>query len=122
METENIILTKQHRGSKNGTSFMGRRDGELVRESIKLDKKDNEKDKVFHVVIPEDTTSFNPSFYLGLFYKSIKKLKWEDFKKTYVFDFSNFTDESLKQIIKENIDECERKAKNVLNGVTGLDL
>ena len=117
---DKIELLKEHRGGSNSTSYTGRSEGKLVREKLDLNTIDLSVQKYF-VTIPEDTTSFNPSFYLGLFYDSIKKLSWEGFKEKYIFDLSNLPS-SLQPIILRNLEECERKAKNELCGLTGLDL
>lgn len=115
-----IQLLKEHRGGKNSTSFAGRKEGKLVRDTLKLDALDNDDNK-YSINIPEDTTSFNPSFYLGLFYDSIEKLTWEGFISKYQFDLNNLS-EPLKSIISRNLEECERKAKNECTGLTGLDV
>ena len=64
------------------TSFSGRSEGREVRKEHELDKKDGDG-CVYDVYIPRNTTSINPSFFLGLFYSSIKKLGMEKFKKKY---------------------------------------
>ena len=114
-----ISLTESHRGSVKTTSFTGRPEGKAVRAELKLDICDSSENN-YNVVLPSDTTSFNPSFFLGLFFDSIKKLGWDKFSRKYVFDLSNMAAE-LKTVIKEDLDECERKAKNELKGLTGLD-
>lgn len=115
-----IELLKEHRGGLNSTSYAGRNEGKLVREKLGLT--DIDKDGLdYSVTIPEDTTSFNPSFYLGLFYDSIKTLSWDVFAQKYKFDLNNMP-ASLKHIISRNLEECERKAKNEFSGLTGLDV
>lgn len=114
-----ISLTESHRGSVKTTSFTGRPEGKDVRAELKLDICDSSEYE-YNVVLPSDTTSFNPSFFLGLFFDSIKKLGWDKFSSKYTFDLSNMSTE-LKVVIKEDLEECERKAKNELKGLTGLD-
>ena len=63
-----IKLTAEHRGT-NSTTFTGRPQGKSVRGSLNLDQEDKDQEEV-NIEIPKDTTSFNPSFYLGLFYDS----------------------------------------------------
>lgn len=110
-----IELKKEHRGGNKSTSFAGREEGKLVREALLLDEKD--KDNILYkIIMPEDTTSFNPSFYLGLFFPSIYLLKWDEFRNKYQIDLSNFSTE-LQPIIQMNLEECERKAKNELDGI-----
>lgn len=116
-----ITLTKEHRGGNQSTTFSGRPEGEAVREKLKLDSIDGNSEGVV-VIIPNDTTSFNPSFFLGLFYKSIKSLGSVDaFKKKFTFDFSNFTDQELLKYIEKDIEDSFRRCINELNQKTGLD-
>ena len=123
METirKQLKLEKSMRGtSSRGTAFAGRPEGQQVREVLKLKTLDADV-YLYSIVLPDDTTSFNPSFYLGLFYESIKKLGWEKFQEKYQFDYTIFRP-ALAEVIRQNIDECERKAKNELNKKTGLDV
>ena len=115
---EEIKLKKEHRGGVNSTSFTGRPEGKEVRKQLQLDDCDN-NDKSYIITIPSDTTSFNPSFFLGLFYDSMKKLTWEGFNKKYVFDISAL-ENKLEAVIKNNLDECYRKAKIDLQGLNPL--
>ena len=105
---------------KNGKStiFTGRPQGESVRESLKLDSKDCSDDKIV-LVIPDNTTSFNPSFYLGLLFKSFEKLGIEGFDKKYSFEFST-KDEATKKVLMNNLEDGKRYAINSLNPSSGL--
>ena len=77
-----VKLTKEHRGV-NSTTFTGRPQGKEVRLNLGLSALDSSIENIC-VEIPEGTTSFNPSFYLGLFYDSILNLGGLDaFKKKY---------------------------------------
>lgn len=115
-----IQLTIAHRGGPNSDSFSGRPNGRTVRDELKLSTKDKDSTN-YTITIPNDTVSFNPSFYLGLFFDSITHLKSLDsFKKKYAFDLSNLSDE-VRESIEDNLAECERKATNELLGQTGLD-
>lgn len=117
---EIIQLTKAHRGGEKSRTFSGRPEGKDVRKDLKLDDKDNDA-KTYVIQMPDDTTSFNPSFYLGLFFDSIKALGgMENFSQKYTISLSNM-EEKLKAIIQENLDECVRKANNEYNDLTGLD-
>lgn len=123
METirKELILCKSFRGtSPKGTAFAGRPEGQQVRNELNIDRLDTDGD-LYIIKLPSDTTSFNPSFYLGLFFDSIKRLKWNKFKDKYQFDYSVFRP-ALAEVISQNIAECERKAKNELNKKTGLDV
>lgn len=115
---EEIKLLKEHRGGVNSTSFTGRTEGKDVRKKLNLDECD-ESDKQYVVTMPSDTTSFNPSFFLGLFYDSMRRLTWDGFNMKYVFDISAMKDD-LETVIKENLDECYRKAKIDLLGLNPL--
>ncbi|MBQ6723784.1 MAG: hypothetical protein IJQ84_04635 [Paludibacteraceae bacterium] len=116
-----IILTREHRGrSSKGTSFTGRPEGQQVREELSLSEKDRDE-YTYEIVMPEDTTSFNPSFYLGLLFDSVKKLGWDAFSRKYQFNLDNFS-ESLRAEIRIGLDDCERRAKNELAGKTGIDI
>lgn len=113
-----IKLLKEHRGGVNSTSYTGRPEGNDVRKQLKLEKLDGDK-KQYVITMPSDTTSFNPSFFLGLFYESMKKLSWNGFNQKYVFDISYMKDD-LKSVIKDNLEECYRKAKIDLQGINPL--
>lgn len=116
-----IELTKEHRGGPKSTTFSGRPEGESVRLALDLSKLDKGEDQV-SISIPEDTTSFNPSFFMGLFFESVKKLgSVERFKNKYLLDLSNFSDD-LKQYILEDFEDCFRRCSNELNKKTGIDL
>lgn len=115
-----INLTQEHRG-RDSTTFTGRPQGKSVRDSLNISKIDSDKEK-YIVSIPSGTTSFNPSFYLGLFFDSIKTLKGVDnFKKKYTL---KVLDENKKigENLEINIAECERQARNEYEGKTGIDI
>lgn len=116
-----IELTKEHRGGGKSTSFSGRPEGQAVRVSLSINKCDNDEDS-FKIKIPSDTTSFNPSFFLGLFYDSVKKIGSVDkFKEKFVFDLSNFSNVELRNLIEEDLEDCYQRCSNELNNLTGLD-
>lgn len=116
-----IELTKEHRGGPKSTTFSGRPEGEAVRLALGLSKYD-EGSEIVSVTIPNDTTSFNPSFFLGLFFESVKKVgSVDNFKRKYILDLSNFSDD-LKQYIIEDLEDCYRRCGNELNKKTGIDL
>lgn len=116
---ETINLTIEHRG-RNSTTFTGRPQGQSVRESLFLSNFD--RDNVTRLVtIPCGTTSFNPSFYLGLFFDSISFLKGVDnFKKHYIIEILD-GNLKIKKNLELNIAECERQARNEYVGKTGID-
>lgn len=103
-----VKLTKEHRGF-NSTTFTGRPQGKEVRVNLGLSILDSSNENVY-VEIPEGTTSFNPSFYLGLFYDSILYLKGLDaFKKKYEIIYADHNVEVV-DLLKDNIKDCERQA------------
>jgi hypothetical protein len=116
-----IELTKTHRGGKGSYTFTGRPQGKEVREELGLSKIDLDERK-YQITIPNETISFNPSFYLGLFFLSVKNLKGFDaFKEKY--EIVLLEDESeLEELLLEDFDECERQSKNEFKGKTGIDL
>lgn len=116
-----IQLTKGQRGSTKSTTYSGRAEGKEVRNVLNLDSIDSENENVT-ITIPNDTTSFNPSFFLGLFYDSVKRCgSVEAFKSKFKIDLSNF-DEELKGYITQDIEDCLRRCDNELNKKTGIDL
>ncbi|MCQ2076705.1 MAG: hypothetical protein MJZ20_06700 [Bacteroidaceae bacterium] len=116
-----IELTKQHRGGSDSTTFSGRPEGEDVRKILDLDKRDKEEE-IHQVVIPNDTTSFNPSFFLGLFYASVKFFNSvEKFRAKYQFDFSNFDNDELREYMKIDLEDNCQRCSDELNKITGLD-
>ena len=120
MERIKIALTPDHRGT-NSTTFTGRTEGEAVRKTLDLSSKDNDNNK-YEITIPPQTPSFNPSFYLGLFFDSIKKLRGLDaFKEKYSIVFLD-TNSTIKNVLQKNIEECERKANNEYLGKTGINI
>jgi hypothetical protein len=115
-EKESISLA-QFRGSKS-TLFTGRPQGEEARKKLKLDELDN-YDVEVELLIPDDTTSFNPSFYLGLLFNSIKKLGVENFSKKYHLIIES-TDLDTITVLKANLDDGLRNATNTIEQKTGL--
>lgn len=117
METNRIDLL-EYRGV-NSTMFTGRPQGEQVRKKLNFDSVDNSSKKII-LEIPTGTTSFNPSFFLGLLFDSISNLGIEEFKQKYEFDLSN-VDSEFKTIINDDIEDGMRHAKNSINPNFGLE-
>lgn len=65
--------------------FSGRKRGEGVRKSLRVDELDSQPDEVV-VKIPEDTFTVTSSFFLGLFGDSIQRLGEKQFREKYRFD------------------------------------
>lgn len=109
----------EYRGN-GSTAFTGRAEGKLARHNLNLSEKDKDG-FVYDVIIPKNTTSINSSFFLGLFYESIKTLgSIEEFEKKYLFVIEE-EDAEWKAILECNLAECCRRANNELNHTTGID-
>ncbi|WP_432712709.1 hypothetical protein [Pedobacter sp.] len=104
----------------NSFAFIGRTQGELARKNLNLDSLDKTKESI-ELIVPKDTTSFNPSFFLGLLYNSISKLGVSDFRKKYSFVYETES-ASLKDILRKNIEDGIRNATNSLNNKSGLSV
>jgi hypothetical protein len=116
METVEFNLNK-YRGPKS-TLYTGRPQGEAARKDLGLDQFDSSpKRAVF--VIPRGTTSFNPSFYLGLLFESFSKLGLGKFEEKYVFRFED-ENPNVVAVLEENLNDGKRNAINTLNNNTGF--
>lgn len=118
METVKIDLLK-YRG-KDSSLFTGRPQGESARNELKLDQLDNKVDAIIELKIPTGTTSFNPSFYLGLLFKSVKSLGIEKFDLQYKFTIEE-NSEVIKKVITEDLNDGRRHAINSMSGNMGLN-
>lgn len=108
-----IFLSKEYRGSDStNTSFEGRNEGQKVREDLALDQKDYDEYR-YEIIMPEDTTSFESSFYLGLLFDSVKKLGWDKYAQKYRFNLDSLAD-TQRGAIRAGLDECEKQAKKEL--------
>lgn len=116
MDILRIDLTK-FRGNQS-TLFTGRPQGEQAREVLNLDKLDSGQGVVV-LVIPQGTTSFNPSFYLGLLYDSIKRLGISKFEVKYSFEIED-PNPSVIKVIRKNLEDGKRNAINTIENRTGL--
>jgi hypothetical protein len=102
----------------NSSSFSGRPQGEAVRKAINLDELDSKQEEV-NIRIPADTTSFNPSFFLGLLYDSISRLGMDKFRSKYTLQIET-SNERLRSAISSNIEDGFRNAINSLSKKSGL--
>lgn len=100
----NINLEK-FRGN-NSTLYYGRFKGETVRVELLLNNKDKDIFK-YNFIIPDGTTSFNPSFYLGLLSDSIEKLGFEKFNNKYQFVILS-NNPNIISVINDNINDGEK--------------
>lgn len=108
-----VIELKKYRGN-NSYTYTGRPEGEAARKDLQLDIEDKDQDRVL-IKIPKGTTSINPSFFLGLFYDSIKRLGGvKPFQEKYQFSFED-EDEEIRIILLDNIADALRYANNFIN-------
>lgn len=119
MASIHLTLTTEHRGGVSSTSFSGRPEGKHVRETFSLDEKDSDSND-YIIDIPSGTSAFNPSFFLGLLFPSIKKLGISKFVSKYKFGLDNLSP-TLKSLISDDIQEGLRNASNEMSLSTGLD-
>ena len=116
--TQKKFDLSKYRG--NGSSlFTGRPQGQAARADLKLDDLDKNEDLEVTFTIPEGTTSFNPSFYLGFLYNSYKNLGEDAFAEKYKFEVQS-NDALTKKVIEQNLEDGNRNAINELNKKTGL--
>lgn len=114
MEETRIKLDLSKYRGQSSSLFTGRPQGIQVRNELKLDIKDLDSD-LYLVTIPKGTTSINPSFFLGLFFASIKRLGIESFKNKYKFevmDTSKRVSNLLYSHIQEGLDFSENSLKD----------
>ena len=117
MQVKEINL-KRFKGSTSAI-FAGRPQGVLARSELQLDEIDRNSDLEVVFIIPDDTTSFNPSFYLGFLFGSYKKLGVNGFANKYKFKIET-SDISIQKVIESNLEDGERNAINALNKKTAL--
>jgi len=117
MATVQPINLLKFRGT-NSSTFTGRPQGKSVREELGLDSLDLDEE-TYDVLIPRGTTSINSSFFLGLFFPSVKRLGFEKFKQKYNIIIEEESLNTRKPILR-NLAEGERQAYNESQGETGL--
>lgn len=102
------------------TLFTGRPQGKEVRNKLKLDTLDSDPniEKII-IVIPENITSINSSFYLGLLYDSFKNLGKKGFESKYEFNLKS-ENKKMREVIRNNLDDAKRYAMNQLNNKSNL--
>ena len=117
MKQIKIDLTR-FRGNQS-TLFTGRPQGLDARNELGLDDIDKQNDIEVLFIVPNGTTSFNPSFYLGLLYHSCENLGVELFNSKYKFQMQT-TDEATKKVLEKNLEDGKRNAINEVTKKTGL--
>ena len=110
------INIQKYRGDAS-SSFTGRTEGEEARAAADLDGKDRDS-KNYEIDIPRGTTAFNPSFFLGFFYKSIKKLGMKKFENKYNITILE-TNPDIKRLLEIDISEGIRHAINQIDSSKG---
>ena len=125
MEKDKVISLLNYRGGSNSTVFTGRDTGESVRKKLELDswdkklKKNDDMRVIF--LVPPGTTSLNPSFLLGLLYKSFKSFgSKEEFEKKYELIFED-KDPDVISVLEDNYEKGMIQAELNFHGKTGLD-
>jgi hypothetical protein len=118
MDTIRHISLSSFRG-KQSSIFTGRPEGKTARTVLNLDHLDHEQDVKIIFDIPEGTTSFNPSFFLGLLFDSFKNLGIEGFHSKYAFAIQSLNEET-RRVIEKNISDGTRNAINALNNKNAL--
>lgn len=114
-----VINLLKYRGSSS-TTFTDRQWGEEARIDLKLDELDITLG-VIKITIPKGTTSFNTSFYLGLFFKSYQKLTIKGFQEKYIFVFEDLNNEDgFNEYLKEDLDDGQRQAKDEISNNYGV--
>lgn len=115
---QQIINLEKFRGNRSSI-FTGRPQGIAARKELNIDSIDKNKDLEIVFEIPEGTTSFNPSFFLGLLYPSLKSLGLEGYTRKYKFQIMT-KDLETKQVLEDNINDGLRNAVNEIEKNSGL--
>lgn len=112
------INLKEFRGG-GSRLFTGRPQGRQARKKLGLDKEDIDNSKNVTFIIPLETTSFNPSFYLGLLFESYKNIGVDGFNHKYSFEIEE-TDPSIRKVLEKNLADGARNAINEITKKTGI--
>lgn len=110
------IKIDKYKGNAS-SSFTGRAEGRIARTEFELDKLDKD-DNTYIIELPVGTTAFNPSFYLGFFFKSINSLGIDKFEKKYNIIILD-SDDGLKKQLSIDISEGRRHAINQMDSKGG---
>lgn len=99
LKVKQEVFLSPYKG-KEEKIFTNRDKGIKARESLELDRLENEDGRI-EVLLPEDVWGINPSFFGGMFETSIIKLR-QGFWDKYVFLYENRKnlDETLKDCIE----------------------
>ena len=102
----------------NSSLYTGRPQGEDARLDCKLNEMDSKGIKVVFI-IPIGTSSFNPSFYLGLLFDSIKFYGVDKYEQYYSFEIVDQNPDII-QVLKDNLEDGKRYAINTILNKTGF--
>jgi hypothetical protein len=105
--------------SEKSSVFTGRPQGKSVREKLNLDKYDKDKNTNIVFTIPDNTSSFNPSFYLGLLFQSYETLGIDKFDEKYSFEILTDNDEITK-VINSDLLDGKRSAINSMKKASNI--
>lgn len=102
----------------NENVLAGREQGEKARKQIDLDNLDLDKNLVKIIfIVPEKLIAITPSFYLGLLFKSFKKLGQQQFQERYIFKFITQDvllikrlNQDLEEGIRASIDSIDKRS------------
>jgi len=95
---------------RTGSIYAGKKHGLEAREYYDLDYYDNMSYQIIFIV-PEDTTSFNSSFFIGLFKDSIKKLGMINFENKYKIILAE-TNSTIRNKLNADIADGKRYFEN----------
>jgi hypothetical protein len=95
-----INLAKYRR--KNSRVFSGRIEGYDVRDALKLSELEKKYSNII-IKVPEDTLSFNTSFFLGVFGESVRNLGEVKFREVYQFQCPSIVIKQINDGIKRAI-------------------
>lgn len=98
METINLM-----KYSDNGLKvFSGREYGKRIRKKLNLDKIDVSDEKL-KIQIDNEVYSINPSFFLGAWGESVRRLGEARFKEKYIFECNDIIMENIERGIKRAV-------------------
>lgn len=96
------ILLANYINPKTADSVSGRDLGLEVRDILELDILDDNEES-YNIVLPVTLENINPSYFLGLFGKSVRKLLETNFRSKYSFIIMSAKPE-VRESLKEDID------------------
>lgn len=92
--SKTIIFDLGEFQSPDSKIFAGHKRGKEFREKLNIQKYENE-DTIIEFLIPEDTFSLNPSFFLAFLGKTVKNLGKKEFLRRFKFKCTNEIHENI---------------------------